>query len=449
MSLGRFNAVASKYQNLVKQRLSELNNWVQPSPSKFDNIVIAMSSGVDSSMSAALFSQYPNAKGIYMRNWTNANDSDSELKNCDEQDWKDAMKVAKYLNIPLNLVNFEQDYWIDVFEPMLKSYQLGSTPNPDILCNKFVKFGKLNTYLDEKFGQNNYWLVMGHYSRVLKQNDINKSVEQRYGLFKGIDTHKDQSYYLSQVNSKVWPNTILPMGHLFKKEVREMASELELPSAKKPDSQGICFVNNSQAGKFKNFLKEYIPTESGNIITLENDTQNGKRLVWGQHDGLWSYTIGQKIGISMPQADPKYKGTWFVSEKITKTNEIVIVKGRDNIKLFHNCLKVGQFEILDDTTSITTFEDTIRNGLKEGTLHMQYRSLQEPIKVKHCKIVPTESNDTFNINKKETKILQLGLELYESQRAMAAGQYCCLYNGNQVIGSGPILNTHNNNIRGT
>ncbi|CAB4253197.1 similar to Saccharomyces cerevisiae YDL033C SLM3 tRNA-specific 2-thiouridylase, responsible for 2-thiolation of the wobble base of mitochondrial tRNAs [Maudiozyma barnettii] len=442
MSLGRFDVVASKYQSLVKQRLSGLNHWIQPQPSKFDNVVIAMSSGVDSSMSAALFSKYPNATGIYMRNWTNANDSDEDVKHCDEQDWKDAMKVAKYLNIPLNLVNFEQEYWVDVFEPMLKGYQLGSTPNPDILCNKFVKFGKLNSYLDKKYGLNNYWLVMGHYSRVLNQ-DNGDSSKKKYGLFKGIDTHKDQSYYLSQVNSKVWPNTILPMGHLFKKEVREMASELELPSAEKPDSQGICFVNNSQTGKFKNFLKEYIPTDSGNIITLENvDNKNIKRK-WGKHDGLWSYTIGQKIGISMPQADPQYKGTWFVSEKIPDTNEIVIVRGRDNAQLFHNCLNVGNFEIIDDSISVTNFEETIENGITDGTLYMQYRSLQNPIKVKSCQTVPAISTDTDLTIETKSPRLQLKLELYESHRAMAAGQYCCLYNGDQVIGSGPILNTRN------
>lgn len=415
----------SKYQNIIGKRV--LPRWSQCQPSKFDNIVIAMSSGVDSSLCASLYSSFPNAHGIYMRNWSNSNDADEIEKNCDEQDWKDAQKVAQFLNIPIDLVNFEQDYWLDVFEPMLNNYQLGCTPNPDILCNKFVKFGKLNQVLDKKYGKDNYWLVMGHYSRILYN-----TVQDRYALFRGIDSHKDQSYYLSQVNSNVWSRTLLPMGHLYKTEVRELAKELELPSAAKPDSQGICFVNNSQVGKFKNFLKEYIPRTPGNIITI--DPNSKEKRIWGQHDGIWSYTIGQKIGISMPQADPKYKGTWFVSEKIIDSNEIVIVKGRDNCKLFHNQLQVGQFEILDDTVNVEQFKKRITEAIKKGTLNMQYRSLQDPIKIKKCDI---ETRSEF------PEDIQLNIQIEISQRAMAPGQYCCIYDNDEVIGSGPITNAQN------
>ncbi|KAG0670050.1 hypothetical protein C6P45_002845 [Maudiozyma exigua] len=424
--------ILSKYQNLISKRL--LPRWSQCQPSKYDNIIIAMSSGVDSSLCASLYSSYPNVRGIYMRNWSNANDSDEIKKNCDEQDWKDAQTVAKYLNISINLVNFEQDYWLDVFEPMLNNYQLGCTPNPDILCNKFVKFGKLNQLLDKKYGKGNYWLVMGHYSRVLQD----KMDKNKYGLFRGIDTHKDQSYYLSQVNSNVWSRTLLPMGHLYKTEVREFANELGLPSATKPDSQGICFVNNSQVGKFKNFLKEYIPRTPGNIITI--DSLDHTKRIWGQHDGIWSYTIGQKIGISMPQADPKYKGTWFVSEKLIDTNEIVIVKGRDNSKLFHNQLQVGQFEILDDYMNLEQFKKRIPESIKNGTLNMQYRSLQEPIKINKCDIA---MNSESIRDKKESLGIQLNIQIESSQRAMAPGQYCCIYDNDEVIGSGPITNTQN------
>ena len=421
----------SKYQNIINKRI--IPGWIQRKPSKFDNIIVAMSSGVDSSLCASLYSSFPNVHGIYMRNWTNNNDSDETIKNCDEQDWKDAQRVAKFLNISINLVNFEQDYWIDVFEPMLNKYQLGSTPNPDILCNKFVKFGKLNQLLDQKYGKGNYWLVMGHYSRVLYNNETNK-----YGLFRGIDNHKDQSYYLSQVNSNVWSRTLLPMGHLYKTEVRNFANELQLPSAMKPDSQGICFVNNSQVGKFKNFLKEYIPRTPGNIITI--DPQSKEKQIWGQHDGIWSYTIGQKIGISMPQADPRYKGTWFVSEKLIKSNEIVIVKGRDNNKLFHNQLQVGNFEILDDSIDIEQFKRKINDCINKNTLNMQYRSLQEPIKINKCEI---KTNSEFLQEIQNSRDIQLNIQIEKSQRAMAPGQYCCIYDNNEVIGSGPITNTQN------
>lgn len=417
--MSRFAGVLSRYQGLLKQRLPV--GWTQAIPSKFDNVIVAMSSGVDSSLSAALFNDYPNTRGIYMRNWSNSNElNDENKKNCDEQDWKDAVTVADYLNIPIDLVNFEKDYWIDVFEPMLNSYQFGSTPNPDILCNKFVKFGKLKIYLDNKYGIGNYWLIMGHYARFLLQ-------KQKFSLFRGIDSHKDQSYYLSQVNYEAFNQTIVPMGHLYKTEVREMASQLELPSAKKPDSQGICFVNNSQTGKFKNFLKDYIATTQGDIITID---EHGNKKAWGKHDGLWSYTIGQKIGISMPQANPLYKGTWFVSEKIPETNEIVIVKGGNHPKLFHNIVTVGKFEILNGNIAIETFNEEINSSIQNNRLWMQYRSLQKPIKVSKCIIIEAKQD-----------MIRLQIELEEPQRAMAAGQYCCLYSADQVLGSGPIINT--------
>lgn len=402
----------SKFSELCMKR-AIVGYQPQVIPGKYDKIIIAMSSGVDSSLCAALFSSFPNVQGIYMQNWAhNQLNEDHEQEPCYEKDWKDVVSVAKHVNIPVERVNFEKDYWIDVFEPMLEQYNLGYTPNPDIGCNRFVKFGSLRKLLDKRFGENNYWLVTGHYARVLRTiNNENSDLLKSYYL------PKDQSYYLSQIDSNFLSRLLLPIGNLTKPEVRKYANEVKLPTAKKADSQGICFVNNSQHGSFRNFLKHYLPNSKGNIITINEQT--GEKKVWGTHNGIWSYTLGQKIGLSMPQGDPNYQGTWYVSDKNFKTNEICIVRGRDHPSLYSDELFVNQFIPMGSRSEI---EQQIRDSVKMGKLTIQYRSLQEPIKVIHYKM----TSNRFR------------LKLNTKQRAIAPGQYCCFYYNEKVLGSGVI-----------
>ncbi|SCU94046.1 LAME_0F05886g1_1 [Lachancea meyersii CBS 8951] len=386
-------------------------------PGKFDNIVIAMSSGVDSSVAAAMFAGFPKAQGVYMQNWS-ASEANVGLgkERCHERDWKDVEKVASHLGLPVDRVNFEQDYWQDVFEPMLQGYQLGITPNPDIGCNKFIKFGRLRTYLDSKLGNDNYWLVTGHYAQVLPHISTGES-----HLLRAFYKPKDQSYYLSQIPRSVLPQLCLPMGALTKPEVRKMASEIELPTATKRDSQGICFVANSQHNKFKKFLQQYLPKQPGNIVTVGEE--DGSTTVWGQHTGLWNYTIGQKIGISMPQGDPRYSGAWFVAQKLQSFNEIVICRGRDNPKLFANRLVVSGFEPLGDSVEMGNI---LEDNVSRREIFIQYRSLQEPIVVSDVSMQISGS---------------LCLTLSEAQRAMAPGQYCTIYHKERILGSGIIKST--------
>ncbi|CAI4057717.1 tRNA-5-taurinomethyluridine 2-sulfurtransferase SKDI_04G2060 [Saccharomyces kudriavzevii IFO 1802] len=416
----------ARYLSLVGRR-SAAPYRPQRLPAKFDNVVVAMSSGVDSSVAAALFAgEFPNTRGIYMQNWSESQSLDDPSKEpCYEKDWKDVNRVAEHLNIPVSKINFEQDYWIDVFEPMLRGYNEGSTPNPDIGCNKFVKFGKLREWLDEKYGTDNYWLVTGHYARVMQEMER----KQLFHLLRSVYRPKDQSYYLSQINSTILPSLLLPIGHLTKPEVRDLAKQAGLPTAAKPDSQGICFVNNSQHGKFKNFLKHYLPSSPGNIITV--DPQSGAKTRWGEHDGLWSYTIGQKVGISMPQGDPNYQGSWFVSEKLKNTNEIVIVRGRDNAALYKDTIRIGNF------ASMSPKEDTIEALRDIASLTLQFRSLQVPVKIKSCTL------HGFALTNAEN--LDITIELASNQRAMAPGQSCCLYIGDRVLGSGPISQVDGSN----
>ncbi|KAI5954393.1 hypothetical protein KGF54_002168 [Candida jiufengensis] len=373
------------------------SSYIQPQPQPNDKIIVAMSSGVDSSVCAALYAQkYKNVSGIYMSNW-------SQSSTCTERDWKDVLKICIQLNIECERVNFEFDYWENVFQPMIDNYKLGLTPNPDISCNKFVKFGKLYNYLNEKYSNENWWLVTGHYARIMK-------LGSEYHLLRGLSTKKDQSYYLSSIPTKVLPKIILPLGHILKSETRNLAKQFNLHVQQKPDSQGLCFVNPNL--KFKDFLNEYIEPNPGNIVT-----EDGK--IWGKHQGLWHGTIGQKSSISMPQGDPTYKGTWFISDKNPQTNEIMIVKDHDNPKLYKSKFKIINNEWVYDLKKI--------KQLDVEDIQFQYHSLSQPIKIK-----------SINFNNNDNSF---SVELSESVRAVAPGQGGILYKGNQVLGGGMISET--------
>ncbi|ODV77856.1 5-methylaminomethyl-2-thiouridylate-methyltransferase, partial [Suhomyces tanzawaensis NRRL Y-17324] len=373
--------------------------YIQAEPSPDDEIIIAMSSGVDSSVAAALYAKkYRNVRGIYMANW-------SQTAKCTESDWNDVQKVCKSLNIPCERVNFEKEYWSEVFQPMIQMYEQGLTPNPDTGCNKYVKFGKMIEHLSEKFRNQDkkWWLVTGHYARIMKDQSTGE-----FHLLRGYSQGKDQSYYLSSIPSDILARVLMPIGHHLKPAVRQMAHDLNLHVSNKPDSQGLCFVSQDQKN-FREFLNEYIEPNPGNIVT-----EDGR--VWGKHQGLWHCTIGQKSTVSMPQGDPNYKGVWFVSEKNVERNELVIVKGGNNPKLFNSKIMVKDWEWLSRPFAFN----------EDNEILLQYRSLQTPLKVKQI-----TSNSTKS----------LVVELEESARAMAPGQNVVLYKHNQVLGSGIIART--------
>ncbi|SCU80541.1 LADA_0B08130g1_1 [Lachancea dasiensis] len=384
-------------------------------PSKFDNVVIAMSSGVDSSVAAALFADFPRAQGIYMQNWSDPGGSEKTGREpCHERDWKDVQRVGSHLGIPVERVNFEQDYWHDVFEPMLQAYQAGITPNPDVGCNRFIKFGRLRSHLDSSLGRGNYWLITGHYARV-----GHSLATDEHHLLRAYYKNKDQSYYLSQIPQAALQSLCFPMGVLSKPEVREFANEMQLPTARKPDSQGICFVANSQHSKFRSFLQQYLPTEPGNIITWDTDTAS--KTVWGRHTGLWNYTIGQRIGLAMPQGDPRFSGSWFVAEKLVDSNEIVICRGRDNPILFRDFLEIDGFKPIGSGGIISA---TLQEAVARNEVYIQYRSLQDPVLV--SKVFAGLHSE------------KISMRLAHAQRAMAPGQYCTIYHKDRILGSGII-----------
>lgn len=375
------------------------NTYTQPTPKPDDHIIVAMSSGVDSSVCAALYKDYPNVHGLYMANW-------SQLATCTERDWKDVQRVCQDLGISsCERVNFEHEYWQDVFMPMIEKYEKGLTPNPDIGCNKFVKFGKLIDYLHKKYDGTgkDWWLVTGHYARIMKHNETGE-----YHLLRGLSQRKDQSYYLSSIPQSSLSKILLPIGHYIKPQIRELAhDQFKLHTATKPDSQGLCFVNPQQSN-FREFLNDYIPENPGDIIT-----EDGK--VWGQHKGLWHATIGQKSSVCMPQADPQYQGIWFVSDKNYEKNQIIIVKGHDNPKLFKQTVELTQLEWLHPKEKVLSLQ----------SLQFQHHSLLKSIPI--TRIIELQD--------------KLTVELETPVRALAPGQAGVLYKGNQVLGGGMINRT--------
>ncbi|AOA61140.1 tRNA-specific 2-thiouridylase, mitochondrial [Komagataella phaffii] len=395
--------------NYFKRILKLPKGYIQPFPGEKDRIVVAMSSGVDSSVTAALCRKiFPRSEveGIFMANWT----SDS---NCTDSDWNDVKKTCSHIGIPCRRVDFEKEYWTEVFEPMLEQYRIGKTPNPDVGCNRYVKFGKMIEHLTNTLGeQQPWWLVTGHYARVLE--DITSREKH---LLRSDYLPKDQSYYLSRVKDSSLERMFLPIGHFSKPEIRNLAKKWKLPTSSKPDSQGLCFVSQKE-GHFKKFLDEFLPPEPGDIITID---ENGFKHKWGSHQGLWHATIGQRSGVSMPQGDRNYKGAWFVSEKRPKTNEIVIVKGSNNPALYKDTVETSNWLWLGPFNA-----DNLKN-ISINELIVQYRSLQDPIGLLNWKFFSQSINNQ-----------RMTFRLKQKYRAISPGQIAVLYHRDRVLGCGMI-----------
>lgn len=378
--------------------------WPEPGPN--DKIIVAMSSGVDSSTAAALLAnKYPGqVSGVYMCNW-------SSYAKCSESEWNEVQEVCKHIDIKCQRVNFESDYWIDVFEPMLQMYKEGKTPNPDVNCNRYIKFGRLYEYVENSCrGGANWWLATGHYAKV----GIHKATNIAH-LLRPLDKKKDQTYYLSTIIPSKLSNILFPLGDYEKSTVRKVAKQLKIPTANKPDSQGLCFVSQEH-NNFKNFLQDYVEPTPGNIVTEEGS-------VVGHHQGLWQATIGQRSGVSMPQGNPKYHGIWYVSDKRYDKNELVIVRGRDNPSLLSKGVICNDFHFLGSDIDISS-------NIDAQELTFQYRSLQEPQRLQHIDVKPNLGISPLSNC--------LHVIFAETQTAVSPGQYLVLYQGERVLGSGSI-----------
>lgn len=288
-------------------------------------VVIGMSGGVDSSVSAWLLKEQGyEVIGLFMKNWED--DDDSEYCSTRE-DWIDAVSVADVVGVDIEAVNFASEYKDRVFAEFLREYQAGRTPNPDVLCNAEIKF---KAFLDHAMKLGADYIATGHYARV-------REVNGEFQLLKAMDASKDQSYFLHRLNQKQLANTLFPLGEIHKTEVRKIAEQLQLPNAKKKDSTGICFIGERP---FREFLNRYLSYQPGDIKTPE-----GK--VIGQHVGLSFYTLGQRKGIgiggikSHQNADGS-SDAWYVARKDVVNNTLYVVQGHDHPWLLSAQLEATQ-----------------------------------------------------------------------------------------------------------
>ncbi len=281
-------------------------------------VIVGLSGGVDSSVALKLLiDQGYDVEAMFMRNWDSALNNDI-LGNKDldddicpqEKDYLDAKRVCEQLNIKLHRIDFIEEYWNNVFQYFLSEYKAGRTPNPDIMCNKYIKFDAFLKYAIELGAD---YIAMGHYARVKHDKDISY-------LLRGVDSNKDQTYFLSQISQAQLRKSLFPVGHLLKKEVREIANELNLATANKKDSTGICFIGERN---FKEFLKNYIPAKPGLIKTMD-----GKII--GKHEGLMYYTIGQRKGLGIGGLKDIESNGFYVCKKDLENNILYVNSGHDN-----------------------------------------------------------------------------------------------------------------------
>lgn len=282
--------------------------------SSFDRpkVIVAMSGGVDSSVAALLLKEQGyNVEGLFMKNWE---EDDTDTYCSASEDVKDAQAVADKLGIKLHTANFAAEYWDNVFEYFLQEYQAGRTPNPDILCNREIKFKICLEYVLQ-LGADLF--ATGHYAQNINFN-----------LIKSIDKNKEQTYFIYTLTPEILHKALFPIGHLEKSEVRKIAYEHGLITHNKKDSTGICFIGER---RFKDFLAQYLPAQPGDIETIE-----GKKM--GIHDGLMFYTLGQRQGIKIGGQRNSTGEPWYVVEKDLIRNVLIIAQGHDHPKLYSNNL---------------------------------------------------------------------------------------------------------------
>lgn len=271
-------------------------------------VMVGVSGGVDSSVAAMLLTRsHDGVAGLFMQNW----EEDDRLGPCRaEEDRKDAVAICARLGIPFHARNFAREYWDQVFEHFLEEYRVGRTPNPDVLCNREIKF---KTFLDHARALGADFIATGHYAR-------NTLRDGRWQLLRGVDDNKDQSYFLHALGQEQLAATVFPVGELPKPEVRRIAREAQLPSHAKKDSTGICFIGERD---IREFLGRYIPARTGEIQTPE-----GTRI--GEHHGAWYYTLGQRGGLGIGGRQDSTGDPWYVVGKDVGRNVLYAVQGNAN-----------------------------------------------------------------------------------------------------------------------
>jgi tRNA-specific 2-thiouridylase len=349
-------------------------------------VVVGMSGGVDSSVSALLLKEQGyDVVGIFMKNWDEEDDSGYCTA---AEDYEDVVRVCDKIGIPYYSINFTQEYWDRVFKYFLDEYRSGRTPNPDVMCNKEIKF---KAFLDFSLKIGADYIATGHYARIEYSNG-------KYRMLKGVDKNKDQTYFLCELGQKQLSKTMFPIGHLNKSEVREIARKAGLKTADKKDSTGICFIGER---KFKEFLNQFLPAKPGEIRDLSG-------RVLGKHDGLMFYTLGQRRGLGIGgigTGEP-----WFVVDKDVENNILYVAQGEKNPALYSYALFTKDVNWIDNSAKADTFRCKAK---------FRYRQPDQDV------TVYAKDDGYFVVFDKP-------------QRAVTPGQFVVFYDGEYCLGGGVI-----------
>lgn len=354
-------------------------------------VIVGMSGGVDSAVAAALLLEADyDVIGLFMKNW----EEDDAPEYCAaEQDLADAQAVCKMLGIELRTANFSHEYWENVFVHFLREYKVGRTPNPDILCNREIKF---KIFMDWALSLGADYIATGHYAQTGRSDN-------ELSLLKGADPEKDQTYFLYTLGQEALSKTLFPIGHLLKIHVRAKAADLGLPVKDKKDSTGICFIGER---RFKDFLNRYLSAQKGEIKTLEGETI-------GTHSGAMYYTIGQRGGLGIGGGSSKNDTgePWFVASKDVEKNLLYVVQGHDHPALHKRIV------ITETPSWISRHPPILPLYCSAKT---RYRQTDQP-----CLLSAYSSTHTQ-------------VEFIRSQRAIAPGQSLVFYQGEACLGGGVI-----------
>ncbi|SEC73658.1 tRNA 2-thiouridine(34) synthase MnmA [Paenibacillus sp. GP183] len=360
--------------------------------SKKARVVLGMSGGVDSSVAALLLKEQGyEVIGIFMKNW----DDTDEFGHCTaEEDAEDVRRVCAQLDIPFYTVNFEKQYYDKVFAYFLDEYRKGRTPNPDVMCNREIKFGELLQKVSDLGGD---YIATGHYARL-------EHLDGEYRLLRGVDASKDQTYFLNALNQYQLSRAMFPIGDLPKPRVREIAEAAGLATAKKKDSTGICFIGERD---FKQFLSQYLPAQPGNMKDIRTNE------IKGRHDGLMYYTLGQRQGLGIGGSGSGEP--WFVADKDLETNELLVIQGDQHPSLYSTGLSASDMNWISPQPPQATFNCTAK---------FRYRQPDQGV------TVTIGGNGTCEV------------VFDKPQKAVTPGQSVVFYDGDVCLGGAVIDKVH-------